>query len=134
VGVVAVILLDSHVLAWAVGDSKRLSRAAASEIRRARRHGGLAISAITVWELAWLIASGRIQAYGTVEATVRLLLEGITVKPITAEIAALATQFPDDYSHDPSDLLIGATARAEGLTLVTRDEKMRRSPLLKTVW
>ena len=128
------ILLDSHVLAWAVGDSKRLSRAAASAIRRARRDGGIAVSAITVWELAWLIASGRIQAYGTVEDSIRLLLEDVTVRPITPEIAALATQFSDDYSNDPSDRLIGATARAEGLTLVTRDEKMRRCPLLKTVW
>ena len=128
------ILLDSHVLAWAVGDSKRLSRAAGSAIRRARRDGGIAVSAITVWELAWLIASGRIQAYGTVEASIRLLLEDVTVRPITPEIAALATQFSDDYSNDPSDRLIGATARAEGLTLVTRDEQMRRCPLLKTVW
>ena len=49
-------------------------------------------------------------------------------------LAALAAQFPDDYSRDPSDRLIGATARAEGLTLITRDEKIRRSPLLRTVW
>jgi PIN domain nuclease of toxin-antitoxin system len=133
-GVLAVILLDTHVLIWAVGDSKRLSRAAASEIRRARRHGGLAVSAISVWELASLFARGRIQAYGTIEASVRLLLEDVTVRPITPEIAALATQFPDDYPRDPADRLIGATARAEGLTLVTRDESIRRSPLLKTVW
>ena len=32
-------LLDSHVLIWAVADSKRLSKAAASAIRRARRGG-----------------------------------------------------------------------------------------------
>jgi PIN domain nuclease of toxin-antitoxin system len=129
-----VILLDTHVLAWAVDDSKHLSRAAASEIRRARRHGGLAISAITPWELAVLLTRGRIQVYGTVEASVRLLSEGVAIKPITPEIAALAAQFPDDYPRDSADRLIGATARAEGLTLVTRDENIRRSPLLKTVW
>jgi PIN domain nuclease of toxin-antitoxin system len=129
-----VILLDTHVLIWAVDDSKHLSRAAASEIRRARRHGGLAISAITLWELASLFARGRLQAYGTVEASVRLLIEDLTVRPITPEIAALAAQFPDDYPRDPADRLIGATARAEGLTLVTKDENIRRSPLLKTVW
>ena len=128
------ILLDTHVLVWAVEDSKRLSRAAASEIRRARRHGGLAVSAITVWELAWLLSRGRIQARGTVEAAVNLLLEDITVRPITSEVAALATQFPEDYPHDPTDRIIGATARAEGMTLVTRDERIRRSPLLRTVW
>jgi predicted nucleic acid-binding protein len=30
--------------------------------------------------------------------------------------------------------LIGATARADGLVLITRDEDMRRSPLLNTIW
>jgi PIN domain nuclease of toxin-antitoxin system len=65
---------------------------------------------------------------------VRLLIEGVAVKPITAEIAALATQFPDEYSRDPADRLIGATARAEGLPLVTRDENIRKSPLLNTIW
>ncbi len=131
---ILVILLDSHVLAWTVGDSKRLSRAAASEIRRARRGGGLAISAITLWELSSLVVRGRIQSYGTTEATLRLMTEGIAILPITLEIAALAAQFPEGYPRDPADRLIGATARAEGLALVTRDERIRRSPLLRTVW
>jgi PIN domain nuclease of toxin-antitoxin system len=131
---VVVILLDSHVLIWAVADSKRLSKAAASAIRRARRVDGLAVSAITAYELAWQIASGRIQGYGTVETSVLRFLEGVTMRPITPEIAALAAQFPEDYPRDPADRLIGATARAEGLTLVTRDDRIRRSPLLKTVW
>lgn len=131
---ILVILLDSHVLIWAVADSKRLSKAAASAIRRARRVDGLAVSAITAYEVAWQIASGRIQGYGTVETAVLRFLEGVTIRPITPEIAALAAQFPDNYPRDPADRLIGATARAEGLTLVTRDEKIRSCPLLKTVW
>jgi PIN domain nuclease of toxin-antitoxin system len=129
-----VILLDTHVLVWAVADPKRLSRRAAVAIRRARGEDGLAIAAITLWEVAALIAKGRIQAYGTVEASVHLLIEGVIVRPLTAEIAALAVQFPDDYPRDPADRLIGATARAEGLALITRDERIRRCPLLKTVW
>ncbi len=131
---ILVILLDSHVLIWAVADSKQLSKAAASAIRRARRGDGLAVSAITAYEVAWQIASGRIQGYGTVEASVVRFLEGVTMRPITTEIAALAAQFPEDYPRDPADRIIGATARAEGMTLVTRDERIRRSPLLKTVW
>jgi PIN domain nuclease of toxin-antitoxin system len=129
-----VILLDTHVVAWAADDPKRLSRDAASAIRRARRGGGLAISAITVWELALLVSRGKVQVYGSVERSVRALLQDVTVLPITPEIAALATQFPHDYPNDPVDRLIGATARAEGMTLVTRDERIRRSPLIRTVW
>ena len=128
------ILLDTHVLIWAVDDFKRLSRRAVSEIRRARRDGGLAVSAISLWELASLFARGRIQAYGTIEASVRLLIEDVTVKPITSEIAALAAQFPADFPRDPADRLISATARAEGLTLITHNQNIRRSPLLSTVW
>jgi PIN domain nuclease of toxin-antitoxin system len=133
-GVIGLILLDTHVLAWAAEDSKRLSRDAASEIRRARRGGGLAISAISLWELAWHISRGRIQASGTVQATVQMMVEGVTILPITLEIAVLAAQFSEDYPSDPSDRIIGATARAEGMTLVTRDERIRRSPLVRTVW
>ncbi len=128
------ILLDTHALVWAVAESRRLSRPALAAIRKARTEDGLAVAAITLWELASLMARGRIQAYGTLEASVRLLVEGVTIKPLTAEIAALAAQFPDDYPRDPADRLIGATARAEGLALVTRDEGVRRSPLLNTIW
>ena len=128
------ILLDTHALFWAVDDSKKLSRPAASAIRRARRQGGIAVSAITVWELASMLARGRIRRYGTIESSLEMLLENVIVFPITTEICALGAQFPGDYPGDPADRIIGGTARAEGLTLVTRNERIRRSPLLKTVW
>ena len=128
------ILLDTHALVWAVEDSKRLSRPAVSAIRRARREGGIAVSAITTWELASMLARGRIRRYGTLESSLDLLLEDVVVLPITTEIAALAAQFPSDYPGDPADRIIGGTARAEGLTLVTHDERIRRSLLIRTVW
>ena len=122
------------MLLWANADSKKLSRAADAAIRRSRQADGLAISAISLWEVASLVSRGRIQSYGTIESALGRFIEGVTIVPITPEIAALATQFPDDYPHDPADRLIGATARAEGLALVTRDERIRKSPLLKTIW
>ena len=130
------ILLDTHVLVWLVGEPEKLSKAAASAIRRARSSDGLAIADVTIWELAQLLSRGVLQSGGTVENTVRSLVgrSGVSVKPITPEIAALATQFPIDCPRDPIDRLIGATARAEGLALVTRDEGIRKSPLLKTIW
>jgi PIN domain nuclease of toxin-antitoxin system len=131
-----VILLDTHVVTWMVIGPKHLSRTAASAIRRARRSEGIALAAISLWELAMLFSQGRVKGQGTAEASVRTLIErsGVEVRPITPEIAALAWQFPRDFPHDPADRLIAATARAEGMTLITRDERIRQSPLLKTLW
>jgi PIN domain nuclease of toxin-antitoxin system len=135
-GSLAVILLDTHVLVWMVADEDRLSRHAKSAIQRARTSDGLAIADVTLWEVAFLIARGAIRTHNTIENTVRNFVtrSGVNVKPITADIAVLATQFPDDYPKDPIDRLIGATARAEGIALVTRDERIRSSPLLRTIW
>jgi PIN domain nuclease of toxin-antitoxin system len=36
-----------------------------------------------------------------------MFLEGIAVRPITPEIWAMGAQFPDNYSHDPADRIIG---------------------------
>jgi PIN domain nuclease of toxin-antitoxin system len=130
------ILLDTHALVWLAADPSRLSARARSAIRRARSSGGIAVASISLWEIAALLARGRLQAPGTIEAGVRLFIErtGASVREISPEIASLATQFPEDYSKDPADRLIGATARAEGLPLVTRDESMRASPLIQTIW
>jgi PIN domain nuclease of toxin-antitoxin system len=131
-----VIFLDTHVLVWLASDEDRLSRQAASAIRRARTSGGIAISDIVIWELAFLFARGILRTHSTVETTLERLItsSGVIVRSITSEIAAIAAQFPQDYPKDPVDRLIGATALAEGLPLVTRDEQIRRSPLLKTIW
>ena len=130
------ILLDTHVLVWAAVEPNRLSRAATTALRRARGSDGAAIAAISLWELASLFSRRRIESYGTVQASVQQVIEavGVAVKDMTLEIAVLATQFPEAYPRDPADRLIGATALAEGIALVTHDEKIRRSPLLKTIW
>ena len=130
------ILLDTHVLAWLVSRPDKLSRPAASAIRRARNSDGIAIADITIWEIGRMFVRGTLRAQSTIERGVEEIIErsGVNVRAITPEIAALAAKFPDEYPHDPADRLIGATARAEGILLVTRDEKLRSSPLLKTLW
>jgi PIN domain nuclease of toxin-antitoxin system len=131
-----VILLDTHVLVWMVSDSSQLSRSAARELRKAEQKGELAIASITLWELALLYQRGKLRTSGSIESALRMIVEKSQVQVIdlTPEIAALTTTFPESYPKDPGDRLIGATARALGLTLVTQDERIRNSPLVRSIW
>ncbi|MGA9567756.1 MAG: type II toxin-antitoxin system VapC family toxin [Candidatus Korobacteraceae bacterium] len=128
------ILLDTHVLVWASLSRRKLSRAAESAIRRAGAQGVLAISAISLLELARLIAADRIERRGTVRETIDSLTAGVLVIPITAEIAALTAYLPADFPSDQADRAIAATAQAEGVALVTADVRIQACPLVKTVW
>src|SRR6267143_368002 len=89
---------------------------------------------ITLWELAWLASHGRLEITGTVEAYVEEVSSRVAIRPLTAKVAVLANQLPADYSSDPCDRLIGATALAEGIALVTKDAKIRSCKQLSTIW
>lgn len=130
------ILLDTHVLVWTVASPERLTRRAATAIRREDATSGLGVASITLWELAFLFWRGRLRRRGTIEESLRHVLEvtRVVIKEITPEIAILAQQFPATFPADPHDRLIAATAIAEGVPLVTADDDIRASPLVRTVW
>jgi PIN domain nuclease of toxin-antitoxin system len=128
------ILLDTHVLLWMSLDPKKLSKKAREAILDARAKDGVAVASITLWELAWLAENGRVQVSGTVESFVRGCVSKVIIRPITPEIAVHAVQLPSDYPKDPQDRLIGATARVEGLPLVTADTDILASKAVTTIW
>ena len=131
------ILLDTHAVFWLNRAPEKLSRAAARAIERAAASTGLAISSISLWELALLVEKGRLRLKSTsTRGFLDALLQtpGLNVLEISAEIAVLATQFPAGFPEDPADRIIGATARAHELPLVTKDQPMQDSRLLRTIW
>ncbi len=70
------ILLDTHVVIWLASEPAKLSKKAGEAIRRASQETGIAISAITLWELAWLATHDRLEITGTVEAFVEKSARG----------------------------------------------------------
>jgi PIN domain nuclease of toxin-antitoxin system len=129
-----VILLDTHVLIWMSTEPKRLSKKAREAISKARQNTGIAVASITLWELAWLAQNGRLQVSGSVESFVRETVAPVIIKPMTAEIVALAVRLPADYPKDPADRLIASTAMVQGIALVTADERIRQATVVETIW
>jgi len=128
------ILLDTHALIWLAFEPAKLSKAAREAIRESTRTGGLGISAITLWEAAWLVTHRRVDFTGTADAFLEEISSRTAVFPITKQIALLANQLPATFSRDPSDRLIGATAMSEGFALVTKDRTIRNCRQIRTIW
>lgn len=129
------ILVDTHVVAWLAFDQGQLSGKARTAIDDARENGdGLAISDITLLELATLASKGRIHLAISLESFLREVENRFVVLPITGRACVRALELPAAYPRDPADRIIGATALVEGLTLLTADRDIRRSKALHTIW
>lgn len=129
------ILLDTHVVVWLAFGQDRLSKKARAAIDDARRNGdGLAICDITLLELATLFRKGRIHLDISLESFLEEVEARFVVLPITGRACALSLGLPAAYPKDPADRMIGATALAEGLPLLTADSEIRQAQAVRTIW
>ncbi len=124
------ILLDTHILIWLLIAPENLSPKAKKAILAARKSGPLALSAISLWEIAWLVENKRIDIDVSVDSFVRKCASYVQIVPITQEIAVRSVQFAKSYPNDPQDRIIGATALVEGIRLLTHDKLIVKSGLI----
>ena len=94
------------------------------------------ISSISAWEIAMLVARGRLELTMPVRDWIAIS-EGLSFLhfvPVTNNIAIKSVQLPGELHGDPADRLIVATALSMGSALVTKDEKILNYPHVKTIW
>ena len=120
------LLLDTHVLVWLIDGDPRLTAGTRSTIRLAAHEDRVLVSAITPWEIALLVSKGRLRLDRDVLDWVRsaLVLPGVRLTPLTAEIAVASTRLPWEMHADPADRILVATTRNLGATLVTADRAL----------
>ena len=129
------LLLDTNVILWLISDPARLSKSATDAIEEVRQNGGaLAISGMTLLELATLSSKGRITITGSLDSVLHEIESHFTVVPITARACARIPSLPESFPRDPADRIIAATALVENLTLITADREIRRFRTLRTIW
>jgi PIN domain nuclease of toxin-antitoxin system len=116
-----VILLDTHAAIWLTTNHPSLGKRSRAIAARALAGDLLAVSAISFWEMALLIAKGRLRALRSAsEQRQKVLATGIREIAVTGDIAILAVDL-NTLHNDPADRLIVATALIHQATLVTAD-------------
>ena len=127
------IVLDTATWIWRASDPRRLSSKARRAIDEAER---VLVSAISVWEVAMLVARRRIQLDRPVEqwVDIALALPAIQLAPLEPAIAVRSTKLPGEFHPDPADRIIVATALESGASVITPDERIRSYPHVQSTW
>ena len=125
-------LLDTHAALWLLEGNPKLGVAARQAIGT-EPGGSVALSDISLLEIAMLAQRRVIKLKPDLELGLRSIAEQLIILPITAGIAADAVKLTWKQK-DPFDRVITATARIHGLTLVTKDRAIIRSEVVPTLW
>ena len=124
-------LLDSHSLLWSI-NGLAISTKAKLAIGIAQDTHSLFLSPISAWEIG--VASGKNQIahrppLGGLPPDMwfrnALIQLHAQLAPFSLDIASESARVPPLYgSGDPGDCFLLATAHVEGLTLITRDDRI----------
>ncbi|MGI9176356.1 MAG: type II toxin-antitoxin system VapC family toxin [Pirellulales bacterium] len=107
------ILLDTHLLLWAVAEPRKLPPGA----RRRIEEADIFVSAASLWEVSIKAALGKLAA-DPAELLAEIQPAGFTLLPITGEHAAAVAKLPAVHA-DPFDRMLVAQAKTEPLLLLT---------------
>ncbi len=118
-------LLDTHIWIWLVQANRdKLKRSHLDEAQELHDGHRLCVSAISIWEVAYLALKGRVTLSAPLDAWLNITLTDpfVGLLPLSPDILVEATSLPGAIHQDPSDRMIVATARHHNLTLLTRDD------------
>ncbi len=120
------IFIDTHIWIKFINRDKKLPKEIIQAVTEASDRYTLALSSVSVWELALLVRKKHISLNCGVENWVAsaLQLPGLTEYPLDAKIALESEQLPGVFHGDPADRFIVATARVNKAALVTMDKKI----------
>ncbi len=115
------LLLDTHVLLWALTDDPSLSAAARAAIVDGRNR--VVVSAVSAWEITIKRSLGKLRA--PADLAKEVAAHRFTPLAVSLEHALAVGALPDLH-RDPFDRLLVAQAGVEDLTIVTRDRAIAR--------
>ena len=114
-------LLDTCAVIW-IANGDRLREPAASALREARDER-LLVCPMTAWEIAMLVAKGKMALAMSPGIWFERFCElpGVVLAKMPPSVLIASANLPGAPPADPVDRILAATAREFGYTLVTRD-------------
>ena len=119
----AVILLDTHVVIWSATDDLRLGKRARVLISECDQRNPFHVSAISAWEITMLVRKGRLDLGEPAQHwfTTAARHPAWQTIALDAPAAMESVNLPGNFHGDPSDRFLIATARLNGLAILTAD-------------
>ena len=129
-------LLDTHAWLWWVTADRRLTTSARRTIERAASTSALALSLISVWEIAKKAEKRQLVLDRPLEAWIdeAMARPGLQAIELSRPVLIESCRLPGPFHGDPADQLLVATARHRDAIIVTRDDRIRRYPHVRSTW
>ena len=126
------LLLDTHVWVWTQEEPQRLGPRTKRLVLGVEHENG--VSPISTVEIARLLAAGEIDLSVALAEWVARSMADLAAHTIAVshEVAMEAYALPGTFHRDPADRVLVATARRDGLTLVTADDRILAYPHVRT--
>jgi PIN domain nuclease of toxin-antitoxin system len=130
------LLLDTNAwLSWTSWPA-RLTPKATRAITEEEANRGVMVSAISVWEVALKVATGKLQLDRDVRQWIDFASSypGCTMLPLEPIDALESTLLPGDFHKDPADRILVALARRLDCPIVTSDKAIRAYRHVHAIW
>ena len=131
------VVADTHTIIWYLRSPEKLSINAVNALDNALNNSeSIFISAISLVEMNHLVEKNRIPA-SSLEQLLQLIddpLVNLFVVPLDTPVAKSFTQISRDVVPEMGDRIIAATSLYLGLSLVTKDHKIRNLSNIQTIW
>ena len=131
-----VAVADTHAIVWYLSADQRLSARAKQFIDDAAQNDEqIAVSTITLIEMAYLIEKGRISAPQFSQRATELAdpTSMFLEIPVSLKIARALTRVARVQIPDMPDRIIAATGLNYNVPIISRDRKIQHSAL-RTIW
>lgn len=130
------ILLDTHILLWAIGNTKELSEKVISEIKNPKNE--ILVSAVSLWEIALKYSIGKLTISFEVKDIPKFCKKmDFELIPLSPVEALESLKLPQKENHkDPLNRMLIYQCIKNEYTLANRDKKMEiyKKDGLKLIW